>query len=90
MKKRRISRAVSVGGVTVGGGAPVTVQSMTNTDTRDATATLAQVRRLYEAGCDIVRVAVPDSKAADSLHGLLQLLGVERSRLLAGAQADEG
>jgi (E)-4-hydroxy-3-methylbut-2-enyl-diphosphate synthase len=50
--------------VQIGGGAPVAVQSMTNTDTRDVAATLAQVERLARAGCDIVRLAVPDQKSA--------------------------
>ncbi len=68
MMVRQGTRRIKIGPVAVGGGAPVTVQSMTNSDTRDAAATLAQIRRLHEAGCDIVRVAVPDSKAADSLH----------------------
>lgn len=58
---------INVGGVKIGAGAPVSVQSMTNTDTRDADATLAQIRRLYGAGCDIVRVAVPDADAASAM-----------------------
>jgi (E)-4-hydroxy-3-methylbut-2-enyl-diphosphate synthase len=63
---RRATLPVLVGDVTVGGGAPVTVQSMTNTDTRDAATTLVQIGRLAEAGCEIVRVAVP---GADALAG---------------------
>ena len=57
--QRRHSSTVEVGGVTIGGDAPITVQSMTNTDTRDVGATLAQIGRLAEAGCEIVRVAIP-------------------------------
>jgi (E)-4-hydroxy-3-methylbut-2-enyl-diphosphate synthase len=57
--QRRPTRAVRVGSIQIGGGAPVSVQSMTNTPTRDADATLAQVRQLAQAGADIVRVAVP-------------------------------
>ena len=53
-----------VGGVPVGGGAPVTIQSMTNTRTDDVAATLEQIRRLAAAGCEIIRVAVPDQAAA--------------------------
>ena len=53
-----------VGSVPVGGDAPIAVQSMTNTRTQDIAATVAQIRRLEEAGCDIVRVAVPDTEAA--------------------------
>ena len=64
---RRISRQVMCGGVAVGGGAPVVIQSMTNTDTRDIKATSEQIRRLEEAGCEIVRVSVPDQQAADAL-----------------------
>ncbi len=61
---RRRSRAIRVGTVQVGGGAPISVQSMTNTDPHDAAATLAQVERLAQAGCDLVRLAVPDREAA--------------------------
>ncbi|MDO8588265.1 MAG: flavodoxin-dependent (E)-4-hydroxy-3-methylbut-2-enyl-diphosphate synthase [Armatimonadota bacterium] len=61
------TRQLKVGPVAIGGGAPVTVQSMTNTDTRDVDATVAQIRRLEEAGCDIARVAVPDAEAANAL-----------------------
>ncbi len=59
MHKRDDTRQVSVGGVPVGGGSPIAVQSMTNTDTTDVVATLAQIDRLAEAGCEIVRVAIP-------------------------------
>src|SRR3954452_12027704 len=60
-------RQITVGGVPIGGGAPVAVQSMTLTDTSDAPATLAQIGRLAEAGCEIVRVAVPGRTDADAL-----------------------
>ncbi len=63
----RHSMAVQVGTVTVGGGAPVSIQSMTNTATTDIKSTLQQIGRLVEAGCEIVRLAVPDEKAAKSL-----------------------
>ncbi len=65
--QRRYSRPVILGNVQVGGGAPVTVQSMTNTDTRDVRATLDQIHRLVREGCEIVRVAVPDLQAARAL-----------------------
>lgn len=65
--KRRKTRPVRLGPVTVGGDAPVSVQSMTNTDTRNVSATREQIRRLVEAGCEIVRVAVPDREAARAL-----------------------
>lgn len=64
---QRNSRQISIGGVRVGGGAPVTVQSMTKTDTRDVRATVAQIKSLEKAGCDIVRLAVPDMDAALAL-----------------------
>lgn len=59
MENRRDTRPVTVGNVVIGGRMPVAVQSMTNTDTRDAAATLAQIAALAEAGCEIVRVAIP-------------------------------
>ncbi|MGI6735714.1 MAG: flavodoxin-dependent (E)-4-hydroxy-3-methylbut-2-enyl-diphosphate synthase [Anaerovoracaceae bacterium] len=62
-----MTRQVYCGTVPIGGGAPCTIQSMTNTDTRDAAATIAQIRRLEEAGCEIIRVAVPDREAAAAL-----------------------
>ncbi|TLM66139.1 MAG: flavodoxin-dependent (E)-4-hydroxy-3-methylbut-2-enyl-diphosphate synthase [Deltaproteobacteria bacterium] len=66
----RITRQLHVGSVAIGGGAPVSVQSMTNTDTRDVTATLAQIRALSDAGCEIVRCAVPDREAAVALGAI--------------------
>jgi (E)-4-hydroxy-3-methylbut-2-enyl-diphosphate synthase len=65
-RKRRRTRQIHVGGIPVGGGAPVAVQSMTNTDTRDVRSTVRQVEQLFEAGCEIVRLAVPDQEAADA------------------------
>ncbi len=62
--QRQPTRAIRVGAVQIGGGAPVSVQSMTNTDTRQVGPTLAQIERLAAAGCDIVRLAIPDRKAA--------------------------
>lgn len=64
---REQTRQLNIGSVTLGGGAPVRVQSMTNTDTRDVVATVAQIRRLELAGCEIVRCAVPDMEAATAL-----------------------
>lgn len=69
---RRKSRRVAVGNIAIGGGAPITVQSMTKTDTRNAAATLAQINELAEAGCDIVRVAVPDLQAAQSIGEIVK------------------
>jgi (E)-4-hydroxy-3-methylbut-2-enyl-diphosphate synthase len=67
---RKKTRTIAVGTVKIGWGAPVAVQSMCNTDTRDVAATLAQIRRLDEAGCEIVRLAVPDEDAARALGGI--------------------
>ena len=65
-----MTRTINVGGVPVGGGAPVSIQSMTNTPTHDVDATLSQIRALAAAGCDIVRVAVPDLAAAQAIGAL--------------------
>ena len=65
--KRRISRQVKIGPVAIGGGAPVSVQTMTKTDTADVAATLAEIESIKAAGCDIVRLAVPDAEAAAAL-----------------------
>jgi len=67
MFPRRTTRQIRVGGVAVGGGAPVVVQAMTKTDTRDVRGTSAQIRRLEKAGAEIVRLAVPDRAAAAAI-----------------------
>jgi len=64
---RRQTRPLQIGTVTIGGGAPIVIQSMTNTDTRDVVRTVAQICALQSAGCEIVRVAVPDEQAAQAL-----------------------
>jgi (E)-4-hydroxy-3-methylbut-2-enyl-diphosphate synthase len=64
---RRLSKPLRIGKVTVGGSAPIAVQSMTKTDTRDTRATINQIKELENCGCEIVRVAVPDKEAAESL-----------------------
>ena len=69
-QERRISRAVRVGGVQIGGGAPIPVQSMLNTPARDFAAALALTERLVDAGCDIVRLAVPDVESAEAFSYL--------------------
>ena len=67
---RKQTRQLKLGSVRIGGGAPIAVQSMTNTDTRDVEATLGQIKRLHDAGCEIVRVAVPDETAARALRAI--------------------
>jgi len=69
---RRKTRPIFIGKVQVGGGAPVSVQSMTKTDTRDAVATIAQIKQLALDGCEIIRVAVPDREAAAALPAILK------------------
>lgn len=71
-----MTRQIRVGGVPVGGGAPVTIQSMTNTPTQDAAATVAQIRRLEQAGCEIVRVAVPDPDAARAVGAIKAAIAI--------------
>lgn len=65
--QRKKTREVNAGGVKIGGGNRISIQSMCNTDTRDAKATVAQIIRLEEAGCEIIRVAVPDMEAAEAI-----------------------
>lgn len=65
--RRRKTRQVKIGYVAIGGGAPIVVQSMTKTDTRDVKATVSQIKRLEQAGCEIVRLAVPDEEAVKGL-----------------------
>lgn len=73
---RRKTRQLNIGGVKVGAGAPVTVQSMTNTDTRDVAATVAQINALVEAGCEIARVAVPDMESANAVGEIKKAISI--------------
>ncbi|HMM21600.1 MAG TPA: flavodoxin-dependent (E)-4-hydroxy-3-methylbut-2-enyl-diphosphate synthase [Selenomonadales bacterium] len=75
LMKRKQTRSVTIGRIAVGGSAPVSVQSMTNTKTSDVSATVSQIRRLTDAGCDIVRLAVPDMAAAEALGAIKQTVG---------------
>ena len=76
LTSRRVSKQIHVGSVAVGGDARVTVQSMTKTDTRDVAATVEQIRGLQEAGCDIVRAAVPDMEAAQALAEIKRQISI--------------
>lgn len=76
MIKRKLTRQIHIGPVAIGGGAPVSVQSMTNTKTTDTAATVAQIQALTEAGCDIVRLAVPDMEAAKNLGNIISAVDV--------------
>ena len=73
---RRKSRQIKVGSVLVGGGAPISVQSMTSTDTMDVAATVAQIKALESAGADIVRVTVPTLKAVDAFEQIVKSVDV--------------
>jgi len=70
MNKRRKSKPVQIGSVTVGGNAPIVVQSMTKTDTRNVRATVNQIKELEECGCELVRLAVPDMEAAGAISAI--------------------
>lgn len=76
MFKRKKTRMIHIGPVAIGGGAPISVQSMCNTKTTDTKATVAQIKALQAAGCDIVRLAVPDMKAAKNLHNIIAQVNV--------------
>lgn len=70
MIARRPSKPIKIGTVTIGGDAPIVVQSMTKTDTRNVDATITQIKELTECGCDVVRVAVPDMEAAQAISNI--------------------
>ena len=72
MMKRRNSKQIKIGDVKIGGDAPVSVQSMCNTDTRDVNATLTQIRELADAGCEIARLAVLNKDAADAIKEIVK------------------
>jgi len=76
MIKRKKTRQIHIGDVAIGGDAPISVQSMTNTKTTDTQGTVAQIRVLMGAGCDIVRLAVPDMDAAKNLGSIIQAVKV--------------
>ena len=74
--KKRISKKINIGGVQIGGGAAVSVQSMCNTDTRDVKATVEQIHRLQDAGCELVRVAVLNREAAASIGDIKKQINI--------------
>ena len=71
-----MSKQIIAGGVAIGGGAPVTIQSMCNTHTEDAEATIAQIHALEAAGCEIVRVTVPTMEAAHALSKIKENISI--------------
>ncbi|HDL18651.1 MAG TPA: flavodoxin-dependent (E)-4-hydroxy-3-methylbut-2-enyl-diphosphate synthase [Bacteroidetes bacterium] len=74
--KRKETRIVRVGNVVIGGNAPISVQSMTATKTEDVAATVAQIKKLEEAGCEIIRLTVPDEKAAQALQEIKKQISI--------------
>jgi len=76
MFKRKKTKVIKVGDVFIGGENPVSIQSMTNTDTRDAEGTIEQIRELIIAGCEIIRVAVPDTEAAAALKKIRKSISI--------------
>jgi len=73
---RRKTRKIEIGNIPVGGGSPIAVQSMTNTDTRDVAATVAQIHKLEQAGCELIRVAVLDLEAAAALTRIRETISI--------------
>ena len=76
MFERKLTRQINVGKIKIGGGAPISIQSMTNTKTYNAAATIEQIQKLSAQGCDIVRVAVPDMTAAKTLGKIISAVDV--------------
>ena len=74
--ERKMTKKINVGGLEIGGGSAVTVQSMCNTKTWDVEATVAQIKRLQAAGCEIVRLAVPDQRAAEAISAIKEQVDV--------------
>lgn len=73
---RITTKKIKIGKLYIGGDAPVSVQSMTNTDTRNAAATIEQIKKLEEAGCDIIRCAVPDVEACDAIKDIVKQISI--------------
>ena len=70
------TKEVKIGNVVIGGGRPILIQSMTNTDTKDVRGTVAQIRALEEAGCEIIRCAVPDAESAAALKKIKDSISI--------------
>jgi len=76
MNQRRVSKAIQIGSVTVGGNSPIVVQSMTKTDTRDVMSTIDQIKELEDYSCELVRVAVPDVESAQAIHAIKKSISI--------------
>ena len=73
---RKETKKIKIGNIAIGGGSPISVQSMTKTDTSDVDATVTQIRELENAGCDIIRVAVPDDQAAEAFRKIQERISI--------------
>lgn len=76
IKREKLKKVVNIGGVKIGGNEPVAIQSMTNTATRDVERTVGQIKRLEDAGCEIIRCAVPDSAAAEAMGEIRKRINI--------------
>ena len=76
MINRRITRTVTIGDVKIGSGHKISIQSMTNTVTSDVEATVAQIKRLEDAGCEIVRASVPDLESAEAIKSIVKKINI--------------
>ena len=76
MINRRITRTVTIGDVKIGSGHKISIQSMTNTVTSDVEATVAQIKRLEDAGCEIVRSSVPDLESAEAIKSIVKKINI--------------
>ncbi|MCI5222160.1 MAG: 4-hydroxy-3-methylbut-2-en-1-yl diphosphate synthase, partial [Candidatus Electrothrix sp. AR4] len=76
MIQRKQTKKIFIGDTAVGGDAPITVQSMTNTDTSDTAATVGQIKGLEKAGCEIIRVAIPDMEAAKAVRAIREEISI--------------
>lgn len=74
--KRKMTREINIGGVKIGGNNPIAIQSMCNTDTRDVKSTVEQIKKLEKAGCEIIRVAVPDMQAAECIRDIKRSIDI--------------
>ncbi|MBU5482780.1 flavodoxin-dependent (E)-4-hydroxy-3-methylbut-2-enyl-diphosphate synthase [Clostridium sp. MSJ-11] len=74
--KRKITKKIRIGNIYIGGDAPISIQSMTNTDTRDIKSTINQIKELEEAGCEIIRCAVPDMEACEALKDIIKNINI--------------
>lgn len=76
MIKRRKTKKINLDGLSIGGDAPVVVQSMTNTDTRDVASTVAQIKRLEKVGCEVIRIALPDKEAVSAIPAIKERIHI--------------